>query len=157
MARHPLVIIGRRDTLSLADGPEGAATFRKLAKLTRLGFQLVSTASLNHDWSKNEAVSSRSQPRPKGLRQLIEEAGGLLDAVYYVPHSLLTQRTRREAALQDILARFGVAAEDCYLYSSSRKFVAVAESLGIHAEVITQDRPLAKLLDELREIAAQPA
>ena len=101
-------------------------------------------------------MSSRSQPRPKGLRQLIEEAGGVLDAVYYVPHSLLTQRTR-EAALQDILARFGVGAEDCYLYSSSRKFVAVAESLGIHAEVITQDRPLARLLDELREIAAQSA
>jgi hypothetical protein len=155
MARHPLLIIGRRDTLDLADGPEGPATFRKLAQLTRLGIQLVSTASLTHDWSKNEAVSSRSQPRPKGLRQLIEEAGGALDAVYYVPHSLLTQRTLREAALRDILARFAVDAEDCYLFSSSRKFVAVAESLGIRAEVITEDRPLATLLDELREVAAQ--
>jgi len=154
VARHPLLIIGRRDALSLAEGCDGPEVYRKLAQLTRQGFQLVSTASLTNDWSKNEAVSSRSQPRPKGLRQLIEEAGGALDAVYYVPHSLLTQKTRREAALRDILARFAVAADDCHLFSSSRKFVAVAESLGIRAEVITDDRPLRLLLDELNDHAA---
>ena len=74
-----------------------------------------------------------------------------------MPHSLLTQKSRRESALRDILARFAVAAEDCYLFSSSRKFVAVAESLGIHAEVITPARPLSQLLEELRERAAQSA
>jgi hypothetical protein len=157
MARHPLLIIGRRDALGLAEEPGGATTFRLLAKLTRQGYQLVSTASLTHDWSKNEAVSSRSRPRPAGLRQRIEEAGGALDALYYVPHSLLTQKSRRESALRDILARFAVAAEDCYLFSSSRKFVAVAESLGIHAEVITPARPLPELLEELSERAAQSA
>lgn len=154
MARHPLLIIGRRDALGLADGPDGAAVFRKLAQLTRHGFRLVSTASLTNDWSKNEAVSSRSQPRPRGLRQLIEEAGGALDAVYYVPHSLLTQKTRRDQALRDILERFAVAPDDCYLFSSSRKFVAVAESLGIRAEAITEARPLAVLLDELPDDSA---
>ncbi|MEJ2382830.1 MAG: hypothetical protein P8Y54_00355 [Xanthomonadales bacterium] len=149
MARHPLLIIGRRDALSLADAPGGPEVYRKLAQLTRQGYQLVSAASLTNDWSKNEAVSSRSHPRPRGLRQLIEEAGGALDAVYYVPHSLLTQKTRRETALRDLLARFAVAADECFLFSSSRKFVAVAESLGIHAEAITEQRPLKVLLDDL--------
>ena len=149
MAPHPLLIIGRRDALALADDPGGGDAIGTLARLTRQGFQLVSTASLTHDWSKNEAVSSRSQPRPPGLRQRIEEAGGVLDAVYYVPHSLLTQKTRRETALRDILARFAVAADDCYLFSSSRKFVAIAEALGIHAEVITEARPLPTLLAAL--------
>lgn len=157
MARHPLLIIGRRDILGLADGPHGSGVLRQLAQLTRQGFQLVATASLTHDWSKNEAVSSRSKPGPKGLRQRIEDAGGALDAVYYVTHSLLTQKTRRETALRDILERFAVAADDCYLLSSSRKFVVVAESLGIRADVITEDRPLPNLLDELREGAAPSA
>jgi len=156
MARHPLLIIGRRDILGPADGSQDPDVLGKLAQLTRLGYQLVSTASLTHDWSKNAAVSSRSRPGPKGLRHYVEEAGGTLDAVYYVPHSLLTQKTRREAALRDILERFAVAAEDCYLFSSSRKFVAVAESLGIHAEAISEDRPLAGLLDALQD-AAPPA
>jgi hypothetical protein len=157
VARHPLLIIGRRDILGLTDGPDEPVVLDKLAQLTRQGVQLVSTASLTHDWSKNEAVSSRSRPGPKGLRQYIEEAGGALDAVYYVPHSLLTQKTRRETALRDILERFAVAADDCYLFSSSRKFVAVAESLGIHAEAITDERPLCDLLDELHDDAAPVA
>lgn len=137
--------------MALADGPEGADVLRLLAQLSRHGFQLVATASLTHDWSKNEAVSSRSRPGPKGLRQRIEEAGGAIDAVYYVPNSLLTQKTRREAALRDILSRFGVEPSECYLFNSERKFVAVAEGLGIQARVVSENDPLPVLLEALRD------
>ena len=135
--------------MGLDDGPERAKALSALAQLTRHGFQLVATASLTHDWSKNEAVSSRSHPGPKGLRQMIEEAGGAIDAVYYVPHSLLTQKTRREAALRDILERFAVEPSECYLLSSERKFVSIAESLGIRAQVIGDGEPLTALLETL--------
>jgi len=152
-----LLIVGRRDLLDLADGPDGLAIFHLLAQVTRLGFRLVATASLNHDWSKTAAVSSRSRPGPKGLRQLIEDGGGTLDAMYYVPQSLLTQKTRREAALSDILERFGVAPEDCVLFNSSRKFVAVAESLGIRAFEVSAERPLTAQLSELVQAQAKSA
>jgi hypothetical protein len=88
---------------------------------------------------------------------MIEEAGGALDAVYYVPHSLLTQKTRREGALRDILARFGVAPKDCYLFSSERKFVAVAETLGIDARVVSEEQPLAPQLVALRDARGETA
>jgi len=146
-----LLIVGRRDVLDLAEGPDGPGVLHLLAQMTRLGYRLVATASLTHDWSKNAAVSSRSRPGPKGLRQMIEESGGTLDAVYYVPHSLLTQRTRREAALRDILERFGFAPEDCVLFDSSRKFVAVAESLGIRAHEVDAEHPLKAVLTDLVE------
>lgn len=142
MPGQGLLIIGRRDVLDLAEGPDGPGVFQLLAQMTRQGYRLVATASLTHDWSKNAAVSSRSRPGPKGLRQMIEESGGTLDAVYYVPDSLLTQRTRREAALRDILERFGFAPADCVLFDSSRKFVAVAESLGIEAHEVDAEHPL---------------
>lgn len=153
MPGQGLLIVGRRDVLDLAEGPDGPEVFHLLAQLTRQGYRLVATASLTHDWSKDAAVSSRSRPGPKGLRQMIEESGGTLDAVYYVPHSLLTQKTRREAALRDILDRFGFAPGDCFLFDSSRKFVAAAESLGIHARAIDADHPLKAGLAELLEVA----
>jgi len=149
MSRNPLLIVSRRDIVDLEEGPERSALFQALAQLTRQGYQLVSTASLSHDWSKNVAVSSRSHPGPKGLRQMIEEAGGVLDAVYYVPHSLLTQKTRREEALKDILARFATPPEDCCLFSSERKFVAIAEALGIEAHVVGAEGPLVAQLEAL--------
>jgi hypothetical protein len=151
MGRQPLLIISRRDIMDLDDGPERHAALRALAQLTRQGYQLVSTASLSNDWSKNLAVSSRSHPGPKGLRQLIEDAGGVLDAVYYVPQSLLTQKTLREGALKDILSRFGATPEDCYLLSSGRKLVAIAASLGIRAHDVGDGASLASELTKLLE------
>ena len=77
---------------------------------------------------------------------MISEAGGTMDGVYYVPQSLLTQRTNRETALKDILARFGTPPSQCYLFSSSRKFVAAARRLDIKAFDIDSKNSLSKLL-----------
>ena len=79
---------------------------------------------------------------------MIYEAGGTMDGVYYVPQSLLTQRTNREIALKDILTRFGTPPAECYLFSSSRKFVSAARRLDIKAFDIDSKNPLQQLLTE---------
>lgn len=148
MQKQSLLLISRRDILAAAQQPGGQRLVQMLANLTRHGYQLLATASLSNEWTKNLAVSRRSAPAPKGVRQIISEAGGSMDGVYYVPQSLLTQRTNRETALKDILARFGTPTSDCYLFSSSRKFVAAARRLDIKAFDIDSKNSLENLLTE---------
>ena len=141
-------MISRRDILAASQQKGGLRVVQMLANLTRQGCQLLATASLSNEWTMNLAVSRRSAPAPQGVRQMISEAGGTMDGVYYVPQSLLTQRTNRETALKDILARFGTPPTQCYLFSSSRKFVAAARRLDIKAFDIDSKNPLEKLLTE---------
>lgn len=152
MQRHPLLLISRRDILAASQQEGGQKLVQMLANFTRQGFQLLATASLPLEWSKSLAVSRRSVPAPKGVRQIIAEAGGSLDGVYYVPRSLLTQKTNRETALKDILSRFGTAPTECYLFSSSRKFVAAARRLNIKAFDIENKNTLECLLTEQLDI-----
>src|SRR6056300_675834 len=100
MQKQPLLLISRRDILAASQQPDGRRVIQVLANLTRQGYQLVATASLSKEWNKNLAISKRSAPIPKGVRQIISEAGGTMDGVYYVPQSLLTQRAHRETALK---------------------------------------------------------
>ena len=123
--------------------------FRVLAELTRAGYHFVATASQPDEWSKTSALSKRSQPGPRRIRDRLAEAGGILDGVYYIPQSLLTQQTRREEALRDLLQRFTTSAENCYLVSSNRKLVSAAKKLGIHARKISNKQTLKDILLEL--------
>lgn len=145
------MLISRRDLIDASKEPDGERLMRVLAGLTRHGFHFVATASQPDDWSKSKAVSKRSRPGPKRIRDRLAEAGGILDGVYYIPQSLLTQRTRREEALKDLLARFGTVAGDCYLVSSNRKFIAIAANFGVNALKISDKERLIDHLDALHE------
>lgn len=150
MNRQPLLLISRKDLLDATSGQEGDRLVRTLASLTRKGFHFVATASQPDEWSKSKAISKRSRPGPKRIRDRLAEAGGILDGVYYIPRSLLTQRTRREEALKDLLERFGTLASDCYVVSSNRNFIKSAKGLGINTRKITDKEELDGLLIELR-------
>ena len=150
MNRQPLLLISRKDLLDATSGQEGDRLVRTLASLTRKGFHFVATASQPDEWSKSKAISKRSRPGPKRIRDRLAEAGGILDGVYYIPRSLLTQRTRREEALKDLLERFGTLASDCYVVSSNRNFIKSAKDLGINTRKITDKQELDSLLIELR-------
>ena len=149
MNGQPLLLISRRDLLAAGDGEEGEALFRSLAELTRAGFHFVATASQPDEWSKNSAVSKRSKPGPKRIRDRLAEAGGILDGVYYMPQSLLTQQTRREEALTDLLQRFATTAANCYLVSSNRKLIAAGKKLGLNTRKISNKQPIEAVLNEL--------
>lgn len=152
MQKQSLLLVSRRDILEASRQEGGRSLVQLLANLTRQGYQLLVTANLSKEWTKNLAVSRRSAPAPKGVRQIISEAGGTMDGIYYVPQSLLTQRTNRETALKDILERFGTPPSDCYLFSSSRKFVAAARRLNIKAFDIENKNTLECLLTEQLDI-----
>lgn len=149
MNHQPLLLISRRDLLDAMSGVDGDHLVRTLSSLTRKGFHFVTTASQPDEWSKNKAISKRSRPGPKRIRDRLAEAGGILDGVYYIPQSLLTQRTRREEALKDLLERFGTRASDCFLISSNRNFIRTAKSFGINTRKIKDKKNLNSLLKQL--------
>ncbi len=150
MTRQPLLLISRKDLIEASEGDGGDRLVRTLANLTRAGFHFVATASQPDVWSRSSAVSKRSRPGPKRLRDRMAEAGGILDGVYYIPQSLLTQRTRREEAIRDILNRFGVLEENCYLASSNRKFLSTAANFGVKTLKIDEKHRLQDHLDFLQ-------
>ena len=61
----------------------------------------------------------------------------------------MTQRRNREDALQDILRRYGVRAENCVLMSSRKKFVAAAAGLGFATTLLGRDSSLMVALEGL--------
>lgn len=122
---------------------------RSLARLTQMGYHFVATASQPDEWSKSSAISKRSRPGPKRIRDKLAEAGGILDGVYYIPQSLLTQQTRREEALKDLMERYAISERDCYLVSSNRKLLSAAGKQGINCLKITNKQTLGCILKEL--------
>lgn len=151
MNRQALLLISRRDLVEATSGPDADRTLRVLSALTRRGVNFVTTASQPEEWSRSQAESKRSRPGPKRLRDRLAESGGVLDGVYYIPNSLLTQKARREDALRDLSERFGVPLSDCYLFSGNRKFLAVASGLGVNTEKVSENRALYDLLEPLAE------
>ena len=151
MNRQSLLLISRKDLIDAFSRSDADQVIRMLAGLTQQGYQLVATANQPDEWSKNNAVSRRSKPGPKRLRDSLAEAGGVLDGVYYIPQSLLTQRTRREEALKDLMARFGLQAASCHLLSSNKKLISVAKSLGINSIKINDKKGLHAPLTRLRK------
>jgi len=142
MSEQRLLLISRDDILRVADTKQEDRLFRLLARLVRSGFQLLVTAPQPDEWSSDHGGPDDALLGPDSLRKRISDAGGVIDGVYYVRRSSLTQRRRREEALQDMLSRYGISTGNCYLFSSSRKFVRAAVSLGIHATRLNAERTL---------------
>lgn len=154
MAEQRLLMISRDDILRVGAGKHSERLFRTLARLTRMGFQLLATAPQPDDWSRDHGGPDDALLGPESIRKRLGDAGGVLDGVYYVPRSLFTQRRNRESALNDIMTRYGIAPEQCHLFSSSSKFVEVAAGLGVQATVLDGDKQLMQGLKQLLNQAA---
>ena len=145
------MLISRDDILESMGDEFDTRLFRLVARFTRNGYHLLATASQPDNWSSRTG-SQHGGPDdallgPHSIRKRLADAGGVLDGVYYVPRSLLTQKRNRVEALEDMMHRYAVSPDQCYLFSSAKNYVAVAKSLGIHATHLNSGR---KLLDELK-------
>jgi hypothetical protein len=149
MKNQRLLLISRDDILNVVDGKHDTQLFRILARLTRLGFHLLATAPQPDRWSSSHGGPDDALLGPGSIREQLADTGGVLDGVYYVQRSLLTQKRNRVQALQDILQRYSTSPDHCQLFSSSRKFVEVARELGIHATYLNKERSLSIELKKL--------
>lgn len=149
MPDQRLLMISRDDILEVGAAKQGDRLFRTLARLTRLGFQLLATAPQPDDWSREHGGPDDALLGPDSIRKRLADAGGTIDGIYYVPKSLFTQKRNREAALLDIMKRYAVQPAQCRLFSSSRKFVDAALDLGIDATALDDGR---QLMQELKTL-----
>jgi hypothetical protein len=147
--KQRLLLISRDDILNVADGKHDTRLFRILARFTRQGYHLLATAPQPDRWSSSHGGPDDALLGPGSIRERLADAGGVLDGVYYVQRSLLTQKRNRVQALQDILHRYSANPGHCYLFSSSRKFVEVAGELGIHATHLNGEHRLTSELKTL--------
>lgn len=146
-----LLIVSRN---TLHEARENTTVFRHLAGLSRRGWHLLLTASEPDQWfptRKNEDNVLTAQAQ---LQALIQEFGGDIDGVYYVPRSELTQDRNREGALQDIMTRYTQKPENTHLVSSSRRFLLVAKKTGMHTHSMAKGEPgVSMLADCLEQLA----
>jgi hypothetical protein len=149
MPEQRLLMISRDDILEVGKEGQGERLFRMLARLTRLGYQLLATAPQPDDWSRDHGGPDDALLGPQSIRRRLADAGGTIDGIYYVPRSLFTQRRNREEALRDIMQRYAIEPAHCFLFSSSRKFVDAAASLGISATALGEGR---QLMQELKAL-----
>jgi hypothetical protein len=149
MVEPRLLMISRDDILQAGAGKQGEKLFRTLARLTRMGFQLLATAPQPDDWSKDHGGPDDALLGPESIRKRLADAGGVLDGVYYVPKSLFTQKRNRESALRDIMLRYGIEPAYCHMFSSSRKFVEVAAAMGVNAAPLADGKQLMQALKTL--------
>jgi len=146
-------MISRDDILRSGAGKQGDRLYRSLARLTRSGYQLLATAPQPDDWTRDHGGPDDALLGPDSIRRRLADAGGTLDGIYYVPRSLFTQRRNRDAALKDIMTRYGIQAAQCHLFSSSRKFVEAAAELGIQATTLSDEKQLMAALKALLKAA----
>ncbi len=149
MQKRRLLLISRDDILDVVDDKHDSRLFRILARFTRQGYHLLATAPQPERWSTSHGGPDDALLGPGSIREQLADAGGVLDGVYYVQRSLLTQKRNRVQALQDILQRYAASPDHCHLFSSSRKFVEVARELGIHAMHLNKQRSLSEELKSL--------
>ena len=149
MQKQRLLLISRDDILAVVDGKHDSRLFRILARFPRQGYHLLATAPQPERWSSSHGGPDDALLGLGSIRERLTEAGGVLDGVYYVQRSLLTQKRNRVQALKDILQRYAASPDHCHLFSSSRKFVEVARELGIHAAHLNKQRSLSEELKSL--------
>ncbi|HKJ16587.1 MAG TPA: hypothetical protein VJ984_04495 [Xanthomonadales bacterium] len=158
MSEQTLLMISRDDILAVADGPQSKDLFRLLAWLTRNDFHLLATATMpDHSNSRERWLKGGGDADlfgPDSIRSRIDEAGGTLDGVYYVPRSLLSQNKNRINSLGDMMQRYKASPNTCYLFSSSRKWAQAALQLGIQATALDKSRQLIAELTALKEKAS---
>jgi len=147
--KQRILLISRDDILDEVGDKDDSRLFRILARFTRQGYHLLATAPQPERWSSSHGGPDDALLGPGSIRERLADAGGVLDGVYYVQRSLLTQKRNRVQALQDILLRYAASPENCHLFSSSRKFVDVARELGIHTTHLNRERRLSTELKTL--------
>jgi len=150
-----LLLISRDDILAAMSSRHCDKAFRLLAALTRQGYHLLATAPQPEEWKGEHGSPDDALLGPNSIRRRLSEAGGVLDGVYYVRRSSLTQKRNREDALNDILARYKAKAEHTVLLSSSREFVKAAGELGLQATFLEREEQLVQELAALN--ALRPA
>lgn len=151
--QHPLLLISCKLLLAAEHSPQGAAIFRRLANLTRSGCHLLLTASEPDQWFPTRGNVDSVLGTQGRMLQQIQDAGGDLDGIYYVPRSVFTQDRKRFAALKDILQRYTTEADNATLISSSKSFIKAAQKLGIAAHALpTGEDNAAALLDKLESL-----
>lgn len=157
MSAQALLLISRNDILEVSEGPESKKLFRLLAWLTRHGFHLMATAAMPDPSNSRERwLKGGGDPSLFGqgsIRSKLDEAGGTLDGVYYVPRSFISQNRNRIKSLDDMMKRYAASPQITYLYSSSRKWAQAAEQLDIHSTCLDKPRQLIKELGKLKQIA----
>lgn len=151
MSISRLLLISRDDILNSSTGTSGRRLYRRLARLTHLGFQFVVTAPQPDTWCSLATEPDHTLAGASTIHERLVDAGGELDGIYYVARSSLTQRRNRQEALHDMLTRYATSPGNCYLFSSSKKFVLAARELEINATMLSADRPLMKELRALRK------
>ena len=150
-----LLLISRDDILAAMGTADSDKAFRLMAALTRQGYHLLATAPQPEAWKGEHGSPDDALLGPHSIRRRISDAGGVLDGVYYVRRSLLTQKRNREAALNDILDRYKARADHTVLLSSSRNFVKAANRLGLQAPLLVGEHQLVQELFDLN--AVRPA
>ena len=152
MQDRRLILISRDDILQSADEEHATRLFRLLARFTRRGFHLLASASQPDRWSASHGGPDDALLGPDSIRKRLADSGGVLDGVYYVPRSLLTQKRNRMEALEDMLLRFSVKPDQCFLFSSQKNYVTVAKELSIHAIYLDKNH---RLLGELTALSSR--
>ncbi len=134
---HPLLIVSCKVLLTAEQSTSGPVIFRQLARRTREGAHLLLTAAEPDQWFPTRGTQDNVLGTQGRLQERMQEAGGDLDGIYYVPRSMFTQDRKRAAALEDILLRYTCEASNATLISTSKAFLKAARRLGIH--VVTLD------------------
>ena len=150
MKDHRLLLISRDDILRASEEKYGKRLFPLLAQFTRHNFHLLSTAPQPDSGFSIHGGPDGALLGPNSIHNRLSDAGGILDGVYYVPRSLMTQKRNREQALQDMLQRFATSPDHCHLLSSSKKFVNAANEQGIHGTHLNKNRTL---INELKTLS----
>jgi hypothetical protein len=125
------LLVISRDTLLDVPDPISEKVFRALAALSRSGRHLLISAPEPDRWVPTRGNVDNALNQQQQLMGRINDAGGSIEGVYYVPRSLLTQDRNREGALSDILKRFSVSPDEAALLSSSTPFINAAERMGL--------------------------
>jgi hypothetical protein len=146
-----LLLVSRDDIVDVMDGDQAQRVFRLLASLTRQGYYLLATAPQPEQWTGEHGSPDDALLGPNSIRKRLLDAGGILDGVYYVRRSTLTQKRNREDALRDILQRYGAKPEHVVLLSSKRNIVKAAHKLGLQASVLGRDHDLLQALSTLHD------
>jgi hypothetical protein len=128
-----LLIISRDSLLAAMQETSSGAIFRTLAGMSRKGLHILLSAPEPDRWVPTRGNVDNALNSQKMLMKRAIESGCELEGVYYVPRSLLTQDRNRFGALNDIVKRFSVQAEETVLISSSTPFIKAALRLGIEA------------------------
>lgn len=128
---HPLLIVSCKVLLTAEQSADGPAIFRQLARRTREGAHLLLTAAEPDQWFPTRGTTDSVLGTQGRLQERLQEVGGDLDGIYYVPRSVFTQDRKRTAALEDILSRYGSEPSNATLISTSKAFLRAADRLGI--------------------------